>query len=573
MNADGVFSYSNQRKLRDNAGLVSGTVSPMTLPSSTDDNFHQDEWTPFQMQDPMVGIPLDAPLFYPYAKDTATSTNTVIVDDMADIQHGQEYSDFPSDQVASFRAFQYPNGSWTDASNSPATQSQFPVSMPLESLEDGVAAPNDFPGCGWFEGLDMHLPANLMSSFPVISPDMGFSDDFQQTNKQSQNGSASPSVAEDISGVFDNSYSSTNGDVPAFMEQQLKEDNSQYMEWNNASPEDMSQMLPKTGAFIANQGLPKSPSDALSSRSRGMTSMAHRGVIRHTPIPLQPVAAARKRRQRNSSISIEQQPQPKPLQIVQEDGQGGSISSEDFVSPPRGARRKGPLSVVGRANAGLRRKNKDTCVQCRMNKRKVRPSFPRLPSSYIRTFLRIRLTENPSAMEIRHVRPAVPRSMSNLAHEHALLVLSSTGRVIISVRELRSLCHLYSANVSIPAQRAINHPTLGGSSRVRMEIPSAFDLNDLLAFLSERRGKFNIRARQAWGSLYVLDLGETYKFLRSLSEYNGNSQSTFLEFIDRRIIESKDRSKNWLSCVKDCDPMNNIFVSLARSEVEGGITN
>mgnify|MGYP000923903302 CR=1 FL=1 len=100
-----------------------------------------------------------------------------------------------------------------------------------------------------------------------------------------------------------------------------------------------------------------------------------------------------------------------------------------------------------------------------------------------------------------------------------------------------------------------------------MEIPSEFDLSDLLAFLSERRGKFNIRASQAWGSLYVLDLAETYKFLRGLSEYNGNSQSTFLEFIDRRLVESKDRSKNWLSCVRDCDPMSNLFVSPARPEV------
>lgn len=94
-----------------------------------------------------------------------------------------------------------------------------------------------------------------------------------------------------------------------------------------------------------------------------------------------------------------------------------------------------------------------------------------------------------------------------------------------------------------------------------MEIPSEFDMSQLLSFLGERQGRFNIRASQSWGSLYVLDLGETYKFLKSLSEFNGNSKSTFLEFIDRRIVESKDKSKNWLSCVKDCDPMNQAYVS------------
>ncbi|KAF4974001.1 hypothetical protein F66182_17681, partial [Fusarium sp. NRRL 66182] len=115
------------------------------------------------------------------------------------------------------------------------------------------------------------------------------------------------------------------------------------------------------------------------------------------------------------------------------------------------------------------------------------------------------------------------------------------------------------------SQRAINHVTsTAGDHRVRIEIPSAFDLHELLNFLGERRGKFNIRASQSWGSLYVLDLGETYKFLKSLSEYNDNSQSTFLEFIDHRVIDSKDKTKNWLSCVKDCDPMNNVYKLLSQ---------
>lgn len=111
------------------------------------------------------------------------------------------------------------------------------------------------------------------------------------------------------------------------------------------------------------------------------------------------------------------------------------------------------------------------------------------------------------------------------------------------------------------AQRAVNHPTMDRSGRVRLEIPSEFDLNSLLSFLGERQGRFNIRASQAWGSLYVLDLGETYRFLKGLSEYNGNNRSSFLEFIDRRIVESKDKSKNWLTCVRDCDPINSVYVS------------
>lgn len=104
---------------------------------------------------------------------------------------------------------------------------------------------------------------------------------------------------------------------------------------------------------------------------------------------------------------------------------------------------------------------------------------------------------------------------------------------------------------------------------VRMEIPSDFDLQILLSFLGERQGRYNIRASQAWGSLYVLDLGETYRFLKGLSEYNDNNRSKFIEFIDRRIVESKDKSKNWLSCVKDCDPINNVYVSNPAKRNEG----
>ena len=116
--------------------------------------------------------------------------------------------------------------------------------------------------------------------------------------------------------------------------------------------------------------------------------------------------------------------------------------------------------------------------------------------------------------------------------------------------------------LSFVAQRAINHPTLeGGSNRVRIEIPSAFNLADLLSFLEDRWGKFNIRASQSWGSLYVLDLAETYKFLKSLNECNDNSQYSFLEFIDHRLVDSKDKAKNWLSCLKDCDPNHNTYVS------------
>lgn len=69
-----------------------------------------------------------------------------------------------------------------------------------------------------------------------------------------------------------------------------------------------------------------------------------------------------------------------PLQIVQEDGQGGSVSGSSYkLTVASRARRMGPLSNTGRRDAAMRRKHKNVCVWCRLAKKKVIfHSFPRL---------------------------------------------------------------------------------------------------------------------------------------------------------------------------------------------------
>ena len=163
------------------------------------------------------------------------------------------------------------------------------------------------------------------------------------------------------------------------------------LEWpwfNNPESKLADQAMPS----IANTDLKTQPSSTEQPQKQELTAPVPAETLQYSsvldngprktpsgrlPSGIQSVATTRKRKQRKS-ISLQtpqpqqqQQQQAKPLQIVQEDGQGGSFAPADFVSPPRGARRKGPLSTAGRANAGMRRKNKDTCVQCRLNKRKV----------------------------------------------------------------------------------------------------------------------------------------------------------------------------------------------------------
>ncbi|KAJ9309771.1 hypothetical protein DTO217A2_722 [Paecilomyces variotii] len=532
------LDYSNPGKSQKKFGFLDGTITPDTLPSSTDDNLPREEqWTQFQIPEAlMAAMPMDAPMFYSYEKGPrVVATNSVILDG-SHKPLDQGFHQLSSGQVTPFQhtspTFQLMNESWPDSLNAapaPVTElSDASVSDPQRGDGDGQAvdlpAPAQPLDLEWFDELDVQIPANMTSTFSVVPQNLGLYDDYQVMKKESLEHSDSPlSGPEDVSGAFDGSYSATHDDISAFANRQLSEEDTRFMEWNDMSPgsstSNLSHIIPNAGGFAVGQGMQQPASVSIPTKARSASSLAHRGLARHTSLSLQPVTTARKRKQRNAaSIDISQQ--PKPLQIVQEDGQGGSISSADFVSPPRGARRKGPLSTVGRANAGMRRKNKDTCVQCRLNKRKCDGGAP-----------------CDACRPTLHEQPCARACFASIVEY--------------------GTCNYIS-------QRAINHPTLSGSGRMRMEIPSAFNLNDLLSLLSERRGRFNIRATQAWGTLYVLDLGETYKFLKGLTEYNGNASSTFLEFIDRRIIESKDKSKNWLACVRDCDPMNNIFSLLSQ---------
>ncbi|KAE8151877.1 hypothetical protein BDV25DRAFT_152103 [Aspergillus avenaceus] len=522
-------------------GTVSGTVSPRTLPSSADDNFQLDEsWPQYQLFNAMTaGIPMEAPpLLYPYSKEPAASTNTVIVDDVGEPPQSHGMADMPSDHFLSFQnmpqPFQFSTpAAWTEHSANATAENMAnpapPVSIPLgpELPNKDVNSLRDFQGplraleSRWLDGLESQLPTNMTSptSLSTLPQGAGFFKEEKQGQDGFQYKSESSSVSGDYpTGAYECSYSATSDDTPGYPEQQLDEETI----WKSTQKDETSEISqpPQSAtAFMVSETQSESFFVSVPSRSRASSSAAQRTAGRPQALALQSVATVRKRKPRSSNVSLDHG-HPKPLQIVQEDGQGGSIASADFVSPPRGARRKGPLTMVGRANAGLRRKNKDTCVQCRLNKRKCDGSSP-----------------CDACRPTLHEQPCARACFANIVEY--------------------GTCNYVS-------QRAVNHPTLDRSGRVRMDIPVEFDMNDLLSFLGERQGRFNIRASQSWGSLYVLDLGETYKFLRGLSDYNGNSRSNFLEFIDRRIVESKDKSKNWLTCVKDCDPINNFYALLSQ---------
>ncbi|KAL3478782.1 hypothetical protein BJX99DRAFT_100394 [Aspergillus californicus] len=516
-------------------GTLSSTVSPKTLPSA-DDNFQLDEsWPQLQLfNNMMAGFPMEASLFYPYAKEQPASTDAYIVEDGAGMPQGQGFSDIPSDQFLPFQniphAFPFTTAEpWADpitnATETMPRQIPVPVAMSPQPIDKSARHMGNFQSpmhsleTRWLDNLESQLPSNMTSpsSFSTIPQQSLFIKDETAGPDMFHYKSENSSVSDDVSGPYEYPYSASGDDIPAFAERQLDEESLWKESQKEESPE-VSHGSQAATAFVVSED----PSESLfsvSSRPRPSAATTQRTPARPQPLAVQSAGTIKKRKKRTTSVAIDQE-SLKPLQIVQEDGQGNSIASADFVSPPRGARRKGPLSMAGRANAGMRRKNKDTCVQCRLNKRKCDGSAP-----------------CEACRPTLHEQPCARACFSSIVEY--------------------GTCNYIS-------QRAINHPTIDKSARVRLNIPSEFDLNDLLSFLGERQGKFNIRASQSWGSLYVLDLAETYKFLRSLSEYNGNSRSNFLEFIDRRIVESKDKSKNWLTCVKDCDPMKNIYTLLSQ---------
>ncbi|EEP76958.1 conserved hypothetical protein [Uncinocarpus reesii 1704] len=195
------------------------------------------------------------------------------------------------------------------------------------------------------------------------------------------------------------------------------------------------------------------------------------------------------------------------FQIVQEDGKGGSITNSPQIFPIIRARRQGPLSADGRRDAALRRKDKSVCLWCRLSKKKVKPVIAEQPC---------------------------------VRADFFQIVESGTCNYI--------------------SQRAVNHLTLDGRSRRRMELPSTLDFEQFISSLEERQGKFNIRVRQAWGTLCILDLKESYDFLKNCPASQDQRLFDLRAFIDNHVL----KFNNWQKCIKGCNPTGDVISLLSK---------
>lgn len=335
-------------------------------------------------------MPLDPVYPNQYAKSAHGPNDTVIVEDsergmdglLADFQRSRTLSSYQRlRQSISYKVHNNgnKNNRWSNSVgfSSSFMPTQFPISPPLEAQSEANHA--SIAGTSinqqWFPNADMAIGTKMPDSYQILSQDMPMYNQPQPVKVEPQTESRSPSIHSNGVSVSIDSYSTMGSNDRQFSaENSVKEEQLHIVEWDESSSAERSLKsspeFPKVSGFMVSEDTSDIPQISLEQERRSLS--ASLAVSRHTPSALQPASVARRRKHRNNSIiNIEQIQQPRPLQIVQEDGLGGAISSEDFVSPPRGARRKGPLTIVGRANAGLRRKNKDTCVQCRLNKRKV----------------------------------------------------------------------------------------------------------------------------------------------------------------------------------------------------------
>lgn len=368
--------------------VVGGAFSPRAHPSVDDHLLSDNAWSQFQLAQPgSLVMPIDSTYTQQYPKSTLDSTAALFLDDVdrntdAGLTHYQRPRSFSAyqrlRQSAQFNT--RPNHSkshgWRHSVSHSASYAptQFPISPPLEAQPETSMAPP--LNTQWFPTSDAPSSVDGTENYVMVPHDSAAFGQFRFVKAELTPGSRSPSIYSNGIAVSIDSFNGVaNHELHNNIDNNnntVKEEQFKILEWEEpVSPEkslESSPQFPKVNGYMVSSDISDVPQMSLESERRVSAGS------RRTPLTFQPASVARKRKQRNSSVvNIDQVQQPRPLQIVQEDGLGGAISSEDFVCPPRGARRKGPLTIVGRANAGLRRKNKDTCVQCRLNKRKVHP--------------------------------------------------------------------------------------------------------------------------------------------------------------------------------------------------------
>ena len=204
------------------------------------------------------------------------------------------------------------------------------------------------------------------------------------------------------------------------------------------------------------------------------------------------------------------------LQIIRETGDGRQLRPNQRST--KGIR-SGPLIASSKENAKRCRQQKTICIRCKLNRK---PCI---------------ITASGACSECIH-RGLTAKWRQPCTKASFLGIVESGTCIYIS-------------------QRAVNHLTLDGQHRVRIELPATLDLDNLLEQVALSEHSFDVRVRQASGSLYVLNLSQCYKYLNTLRHKQPDSQRDLRGFIDHEILSASD----WQDCVDECSPFEGLMVS------------
>lgn len=222
-------------------------------------------------------------------------------------------------------------------------------------------------------------------------------------------------------------------------------------------------------------------------------------------------------RWRRHSDGPSAQPILTTLDIVQESGRGRAHQIKPVVK----GRRFGPLDAAGRASAKRCRQQKTVCIRCKKDRQPC-------------------ITTNGGAC-------------SRCIH----LGLTSKWRQPCTKASFLDIVENVTCNYI--SQRAVNHLTLDGQRRIRIDLPETLDLDNLLSKISSSQDLFDVRVRQGPELLYTLNLKQCHAYLSSMRKADSSVLRDLRGFIDRDILATGD----WQDCVKDCSPLQSLMVSNA----------
>ncbi|KAL2838643.1 hypothetical protein BJY01DRAFT_250882 [Aspergillus pseudoustus] len=190
------------------------------------------------------------------------------------------------------------------------------------------------------------------------------------------------------------------------------------------------------------------------------------------------------------------------------------VNRKDVDSSLGRPRRRGPLSDAARANARLRRRNKDTCINCRLTKRACDGDAPCEACG-------IPLVD----------QPCIRACFANI-------VESGTCNYI--------------------SQRAVHYPTNDESGPVRIEIPPELEVKDVLHELHARQRRFNVRVIGGSEPFFIINASHIEAFLTGITQSTAHSRLDFFTFIDHIIPGQMSGPEDWRSCITTDAPVENL---------------